>query len=268
MNRELIEKHLSPDSRADIGEILLFEEIDSTNAESLRLLRSGKRGNWIVLAQTQTAGRGRSGRRWYSHKGAGIYLSLVRQLTMQTNALQSLSLVTAISLHSTLAALGVQNLQLKWPNDVLHEKSKLAGILLELHSTNSALHIVFGVGINLDLPTQALQEIGRPVTDLNSLTENQLHAEEIVAVFISKLSSNVADFEIHGFSSFQDQWNSLDCYIGHDIVIQNGSERIIGKSLGVDRSGAQLIQTAGGRRAVSGGEIIPSLGEYSEGSAT
>jgi BirA family biotin operon repressor/biotin-[acetyl-CoA-carboxylase] ligase len=268
MNRELIEKHLSPDFGVDIGEILLFEEIDSTNAESLRLIRSGKRGNWVVLAQSQSAGRGRSGRHWYSHKGAGIYLSLVRQFTMKANALQSLSLVTAISLHSTLITLGVKNLQLKWPNDVLHEKRKLAGILLELQNTSSALYIVFGIGINLALPAQARHEIDRPVTDLNSLTENQLHAEEIVAVLLNKLLSNIAVFESRGFSSFQDEWNRLDCYVGHDIVIQNSRERIIGKSLGVDQSGAQLIQTAGGRQAVIGGEIIPSLREYSEGSAT
>ena len=133
MNKAFIEKHLSPGSRGDLGEIILFEEIDSTNAESLRLLKAGRTGSWIVLAQSQTAGRGRSGRSWSSYPGAGIYLSLVRRCNLAADALQSLSLVTAISRHAALTALGVQNLQLKWPNDVLHEKRKLAGILLELH---------------------------------------------------------------------------------------------------------------------------------------
>ena len=142
MNEALIEKHLSPEARADLGEVILFEEIDSTNAESLRLLKAGKTGSWIVLAQSQIAGRGRSGRTWSSYKGAGIYLSLVRRFTLAADALQSLSLVTAISLHAALTALGVQNLQLKWPNDVLHEKRKLAGILLELHKMESTLHVV------------------------------------------------------------------------------------------------------------------------------
>ncbi|HIA59121.1 MAG TPA: biotin--[acetyl-CoA-carboxylase] ligase [Gammaproteobacteria bacterium] len=268
MNEALIEKHLSPEARADLGEVILFEEIDSTNAESLRLLKAGKTGSWIVLAQSQIAGRGRSGRTWSSYKGAGIYLSLVRRFTLAADALQSLSLVTAISLHAALTALGVQNLQLKWPNDVLHEKRKLAGILLELHKMESTLHVVFGVGINLDLPAQAVKEIGRPVTDLNSLADNEVNTEELVALFINALLPNVINFEATGFSPFQDDWNRLDCYINHDIVIQNGNERIIGKSLGVDNSGAQLMQTATGRQTIIGGEIFPSLRELATGSPT
>ena len=266
MNKEFIEKHLSLDSRGNLGEIILFEEIDSTNAESLRLLKAGRTGSWIVLAQSQTAGRGRSGRTWSSYPGAGIYLSLVRRFTLAADALQSLSLVTAISLHAALTALGVPNLQLKWPNDVLHEKRKLAGILLELHKMGSTLHIVFGVGINLDLPEQAVKEIGRPVTDLNSLTANAVDTEELIAIFINALLPNVIHFEATGFSPFQDDWNRLDCYIDHDIVIQNGSQRVIGKSLGVDSSGAQLLQTATGTQTIIGGEIFPSLRELVAGS--
>ena len=268
MNKEFIENHLSPDSRADLGEIILFEEIDSTNAESLRLLKAGRTGSWIVLAQSQTAGRGRGGRTWSSYPGAGVYLSLVRRFTLDADALQSLSLVTAISLHAALTALGVQNLQLKWPNDVLHEKRKLAGILLELHKLGSSLIIVFGVGRKRHLPSQEVKEIGRQVTDLNSLTANEVNKEELVALFINALLPNVINFEERGFSPFQDAWNRLDCYINHDIVIQNGGQRIIGKSLGVDTSGAQLMQTATGRQTIIGGEIFPSLRELAAGSAT
>jgi BirA family biotin operon repressor/biotin-[acetyl-CoA-carboxylase] ligase len=132
----------------------------------------------------------------------------------------------------------------------------------------STLHVVFGVGINLDLPAQAVKEIGRPVTDLNSLADNEVNTEELVALFINALLPNVINFEATGFSPFQDDWNRLDCYINHDIVIQNGNERIIGKSLGVDNSGAQLMQTATGRQTIIGGEIFPSLRELATGSPT
>lgn len=261
MKKQLIEKSLSPAARASINEIQLFDDIDSSNAESLRQIQAGKRGVWIVLAETQSAGRGRRGRSWYSRRGAGIYLSLVRQFTLDSGDLQSLSLVAAISLQSALSGLGVENLQLKWPNDVLHRKRKLAGILLELQATQSCIHLVFGIGINLKLPASALVEIGRPVTDLNSLTENSLVAEEVVAAVVSELLCNIERFEADGFSVFQQVWNRQDCYLGSDIVIENGPNRTIGTSLGVDASGALVLQCANGRQLISGGEIFPSLRE-------
>jgi BirA family biotin operon repressor/biotin-[acetyl-CoA-carboxylase] ligase len=113
-----------------------------------------------------------------------------------------------------------------------------------------------------------VKEIGRPVTDLNSLTAKAVDTEELIALFINALLPNVIHFEVAGFSPFQDDWNRLDCYINHDIVIQNGSQRIIGKSLGVDSSGAQLMQTATGRQTIIGGEIFPSLRERVAGSPT
>ena len=104
MKEQAIRSQLSPASIHVFGEIQLYDQIDSTNAAALRQLQSGKTGNWILLAQSQTAGRGRRGKQWLSPPGAGIYLSLVRQFDMAANALQALSLVTALSLQQALEA--------------------------------------------------------------------------------------------------------------------------------------------------------------------
>ena len=133
MDEQILRNLLTLESEKSIGKVQIFDEIDSTNSESLRQIQSGNIENRVVVASSQTAGRGRRGRQWLSPKNAGIYLSLTRRFSMEANALQALSLVTAISVVEALYQLGAQGLQLKWPNDVLFEKKKLAGILLELH---------------------------------------------------------------------------------------------------------------------------------------
>jgi len=264
MNQQAIQNLLSPEALVVIDDIQLFDEIDSTNAESLRQIQAGKTGNRLILAVSQTAGRGRRGREWLSLSGAGIYLSFTRQFNLEPNALQGLSLLTAISLQSALSDLGISGLQLKWPNDVLHEKKKLAGILLELQDSGQAVYVVFGVGVNINLPEKARQEIGRPVTDIAALTDPVADINAIVATLMNTLCANLALYEKDGFAPFQQTWNQLDCYKGSDIVIESGENRSLGKSLGVDASGALLMQTASGQRRISGGEIFPSLREASD----
>ena len=267
MDKQTIQNLLSSSARDVIDDIQLFAEIDSTNAESIRQIEAGKSGNWVVLAKSQTAGKGRRGKHWISPQGAGIYLSFVRQFELEPNALQGLSLVTAMSVQSALDGLGISGLKLKWPNDVLHNKKKLAGILLELQRTEQMLHVVFGIGVNIILPEEVVQKIGRPVTDIAAIGKASLdHRPQgintVVAAIIDTLCANLVVYEQDGFVPFCETWNQLDCYLGSDIVIESGEKRTIGRSLGVDGSGALLLQTANGRQQIFGGEIFPSLREH------
>ncbi len=264
METNKIHKQLSAETRRSFDEIQFLDEIDSTNAEALRQIQSGKTGNWVILANSQSAGRGRRGRHWVSPASAGIYLSVVRQFTLAADALQALSLVTALSVQQSLSSLGVLGLQLKWPNDLLHQKQKLAGILLELHQGEPANHVVFGVGVNLAIPEDSKRQIERPVTDISSISDSVLDSSTIVAAILEQLCINLQVYETEGFKPFVDSWNAKDCYLNADIVIQNGERRTIGRSLGVDESGALIMQTAVGRQVVNGGEIFPTLRELAD----
>lgn len=264
MEKKKIHKLLSPGTRRVFNDIQLLDEIDSTNAEALRQLQAGKTGDWIILANSQTAGRGRRGRHWVSPSGAGIYLSVVKQFTLAADALQGLSLVTALSVQQSLSSLGIKGLQLKWPNDVLHQKKKLAGILLELHQGEPVNHVVFGIGVNLVLPEDSRRQIDRPVTDISSIHASVPDSSTIVAAILEELRINLQDYARAGFKPFADNWNGKDCYLNVDIVIQNGETRTIGRSLGVDESGALIMQTAVGRQVLNGGEIFPSLRELAD----
>lgn len=264
MDEQTLRNLLNLESEKSIDRIQIFDEIDSTNSESLRQIQLGSTESRVVVASSQTAGRGRRGRQWLSPKNAGIYLSLTRRFSMEANALQALSLVTAISVLEALQELGAQELQLKWPNDVLFEKKKLAGILLELQQKEASRFVVFGIGVNIELPTESLERIDRPATDLNSIISEPPSRVILLATLLNHLCRNLEKYEGSGFSSFEERWNGLDCYRMSDIEIQNGESRLIGKSLGVNAEGSLLLQTAKGMQSINGGEVFPSLRPLSE----
>lgn len=242
-----------------LTDVQQFAEIDSTNVEAMRQLQSGKTGCFLLLAHAQSAGRGRRGRVWRSPAGAGVYMTLVRPFALGTTGLQALSLITALSVHEALKSYGIVGIQLKWPNDLLVEKHKLAGILLELKQTNNASYVLFGIGINLLLPVDVRDSIDQPVTDLGTLLRCTPDKSMVVTRVIECLLKNLEEFENSAFSTFQARWNALDCYFGQDIVLQLGEQRKIGNAQGVDETGALLLKTAMELEKISGGEISSSI---------
>jgi len=257
--QEINQFNIPVELKKRLTDVQYFTEIDSTNTEAMRQLDSGKTGNFLLLAHAQSAGKGRRGRIWQSPAGAGIYLTLVRPFARDIKELQALSLVTALSVQEALALSAVSGIQLKWPNDLLVNKRKLAGILLELKQCNGVNYVVFGVGINLNLPNAVREAIDQPVTDLMSLSQAIPDKSLLVTIVVETLLNNLLEFEKTAFASFQSRWNALDCYRHLDIVLQIGDVQKIGRSMGVNESGALLLQTASGLEVIRGGEVFPSL---------
>ena len=249
-------------------EIQQFSVIDSTNAEAMRQLQTGRKGSFLLLAHTQTAGKGRRGKVWQSPPGAGIYMTLVRPFPHTTRELQALSLITALSVHEALQTYQIPDFQLKWPNDLLVGKRKLGGILLEMRQSNDASYVLFGIGLNLKLPDATRGEIDQPAIDLNSLLQSTPDKSLIVAQLIESLFKNLEEFGNTSFDSFQARWNALDCFIGQKIESHIGSQRKIGKSMGVDATGALILKTEAGIEKIGGGEIFPSIFRANENDCT
>ena len=130
MDRDSLLKYLASHSVKSISRVHTFSEIDSTNSEAERLISNGIADVQLVIADAQSAGRGRRGRDWVSPSGSGLYLSLVYPFSVGTFGLQGLSLVTALSAHAVIRNLGVESLQLKWPKDLLVGNKNLSGLLL------------------------------------------------------------------------------------------------------------------------------------------
>jgi len=227
-------------------------ETGSTNADLLA--RAGSlEHNLLLVALSQTAGRGRAGRSWLSGSGS-LTFSLAWKFQLPLHALAGLPLAVGVALAETLAALDVR-VQLKWPNDVLKDGAKLAGVLIETQAVASGgLWAVIGVGMNLALPDELEQAIGRPAASAPWLAS--MDRAVLVAALLDHLAACLAQFEQHGFAAFSARWNRLHAWQGSPVaIIDHGATLHEGIAAGVDDSGALLLDTAAGRIAIVAGDV-------------
>lgn len=237
----------------------LHFSIDSTNAEASRKAMQGEQA-FLVLAEHQAQGRGRRGRSWVSPFGRNIYMSLLWPFQSGVAALEGLSLVCALVVIKALQGLGCEGFNVKWPNDILFQQHKLAGILLEISGDVSGpCHVVIGIGVNARMPAGAGAAIDQPYSDLESASEQTIDRNLLAASLINELVLALAEFEVHGFAPFREDWMRLDAYAGQPVEIRAGNYGHIGIAAGVDMSGCLLLDTTEGRVTISGGEMLPSL---------
>lgn len=259
MTAQSLRRRLEPELSAALGEVRVCAEIDSTNAAALRLLRESGFRPRLLLARRQTAGRGRRGRVWHSPANAGIYLSLTR-IAPPGTGLQALSLVMALALLAALRELGLARARVKWPNDILVDDAKLAGVLLEVVQGKDGFGVVIGVGINRLMSPMNKTRIDRPVTDLAGELTPLPDDHTIIAAICQQMLEKEAIFLTQGFPPFRDQWNREDCYLGREVRIQEGKREHIGRHAGVDDSGALIVRNGAHTEVIHGGEIIPGSG--------
>ncbi|MDP2562549.1 bifunctional biotin--[acetyl-CoA-carboxylase] ligase/biotin operon repressor BirA [Psychrobium sp. 1_MG-2023] len=210
---------------------------------------------YTVFAEAQTAGRGRRGRTWASPLGASLYFSMHWRFEQGISATMGLSLAVGIALSEALVELGVNELGLKWPNDVYYQGRKLAGILIELEGQGSdSCDIVIGVGINVQLPDSVTEQIDQPFADL-AQTGINLDRNVIAATILRHLMQVMNTFEQRGFSAFVERWNVVDCFVGTPVNLLIGQRTISGISRGVDAQGGIVVESDGEQQTYYGGEI-------------
>jgi BirA family biotin operon repressor/biotin-[acetyl-CoA-carboxylase] ligase len=236
--------------------VCVVEETGSTNADLLAALPSLS-GPMLLIARSQTAGRGRAGRSWLSAPGKSLTFSLAWKFNLPVHALVGLPLAVGVSIAESLAMFNVQ-VKLKWPNDVLHEGRKLAGILIESAGAGSVPHdaswAVAGIGINMALGESMVAEIGRPVASIPWLAE--LDQDMLMATLASGLAEALVQFEHEGLGAFTQRWNALHAYTGQPVMIlDNGKLQHEGLAIGVDDVGRFLLDTAAGRQAIMAGDV-------------
>jgi BirA family biotin operon repressor/biotin-[acetyl-CoA-carboxylase] ligase len=235
--------------------IRVVAETGSTNADLLAAL-STLTSPTLLLAEAQSAGRGRAGGVWLSAPGAGLTFSLAWKFRLPLNALMGLSLVIGVVIADLLVRLGV-DAKLKWPNDLLKGGNKLCGVLIETAaSENKAgdeIWAVIGIGLNVTNPAGMETQIGHPVADLAGL---ELDREAFMAALLSDLADAMALFESEGFKAFMARWNELHIHSGQAVVILDGN-RVIheGIALGVDQIGRLVLENAGVQTAIMAGEV-------------
>jgi BirA family biotin operon repressor/biotin-[acetyl-CoA-carboxylase] ligase len=251
-----IQTALSPATRKQLGELELHWEIDSTSSEIQRRLAELPDLS-MVLAETQSAGRGRRGRRWLSPPGLNIYLSCLKRFDAGFAALSGLSLAVGVIVMRALTALGIDGAGLKWPNDVLSDGGKLAGILVELGGEyQGPCAAVIGVGLNVRLTSALHEQAGQPVNDLATLAAGNVpDRNRVAAALITALADGLGQFEREGFAAFVDEYAQHDLLRGKALNVQGALGPLDGTGAGVDARGALLLQTGEDVRAIDSADV-------------
>jgi len=209
-----------------------------------------------LIAGGQTAGRGPAGGDWLSAPGKSLTFSLAWKFALPTHALVGLPLAVGVALADALSMFDVK-VELKWPNDVLHEGRKLAGILIETAAagkTPDANWAVIGIGLNLALDDDVAARIGRPVASAPRLAEPDQNL--LAATLVSRLAETLLQFEQQGLAAFLPRWNALHAYAGQPVVLlDQGRVLHDGIAIGIDPIGRLLLDTAHGRVAVMAGDV-------------
>lgn len=263
LDRDRLLSHLSLEAQALLGEIQLPGIVDSTNSLALRHIADGGGKGFVCSAEQQTAGRGRRGRSWISPYGDNIYMSLVWEFDGGAAALEGLSLTVGVAIVEALETLGISELKLKWPNDILFNGKKLAGILLEMVGDAAGLcQVVIGLGVNVQMSAKMGREIDQAWTDIRSIPGGDwVERNQLQAALLNQLLPIVRDFQRQGFSDFRQRWLDRDAYAGQSVVLISGENRICGKAAGVDGHGALLLDTAAGMQTFNGGELSLRLSQ-------
>lgn len=234
--------------------ILVFDSIDSTNAEALRAIERGQPAPFLVLAERQTAGRGRRGRKWASPFAENIYYSLVLRIDGGMRQLEGLSLVVGLAVMQALRELGISGAGLKWPNDVLVGQKKIAGILLELVGDPADVcHVVLGVGINVNM--QITDEVDQQWTSMRLESGKVFDRNHLVGELGAMLQAYLYRHQVDGFSAIQAEWEQNHLWQGRAVSLIAGVNHIEGEVLGIDSQGALRLKVGDVEKVFSGGEL-------------
>ncbi|MCF5222430.1 bifunctional biotin--[acetyl-CoA-carboxylase] ligase/biotin operon repressor BirA [Pseudomonas syringae] len=231
-----------------------YDSIDSTNAEASRLIALGAPMPLLVVAEQQTAGRGRRGRKWVSPFAENLYYSLVLRIDGGMRQLEGLSLLVGLAVMNVLRDMGVQGAGLKWPNDVLVGRQKIAGILLELIGDPADVcHVIIGVGVNVNMRVST--EVDQLWTSVRLQTGAPADRNTIAARISAQLEALLAVHRQEGFLAFQKEWEQGHLWQGAAVKLLSGIETVEGVVLGVDSLGALRLEVNGLEKSFSGGEL-------------
>ncbi|MEH6589938.1 MAG: bifunctional biotin--[acetyl-CoA-carboxylase] ligase/biotin operon repressor BirA [Halioglobus sp.] len=249
---------LRPEVIELLQELDVHEVIDSTNMEAQRRIELGGATGYVCTAEQQTSGRGRRGRTWVSPFARNVYLSLVWEFTQGAAALEGMSLAVGVAVARALESCGISGVQLKWPNDLLYQKAKLGGVLLEmLGDATGTCQVVVGVGLNVDMPADSARGIDQAWTDLSAISGDKVVPDRsaLIAALLNQLLPLLAGFQESGFGKWQQAWLERDAHADKSVILHVGEDTMAGTARGVDERGALLLETTVGIKPIYGGEI-------------
>lgn len=259
LDRQTLRAHLHATTRTCLSELEVFPLIDSTNTRAMERAAQGQSG-YVCLAELQSAGRGRRGRAWVSPFGKNIYLSITWSFDAGAAALEGLSLAVGVALARVLRDLGIEDIALKWPNDILCHGRKLAGVLLEMTGDPAGVcQVVVGVGLNVAMPASSENQIDQPWIDVQTLLSQAglppVARNFLAAALIDELLPLLQSFQRDGFQAYRADWMALDAFANCPVELRSGDKAIYGVARGVSETGALCLEIEGQLQYFYGGEV-------------
>jgi BirA family biotin operon repressor/biotin-[acetyl-CoA-carboxylase] ligase len=237
----------------------VYEELVSTSDHLLAVAELPAGRFDACLAEFQSAGRGRRGRRWLAPFASGLCLSVNWSFRDAPSALSALSLAAGVAILRALRRLDIHGLALKWPNDIVHGRRKLGGILIDMRGEAAGpAYVVVGAGINVRLPQglrAELQAEGIEAAGLVELLDQPLGRNALAASLVNEIALALEEFGARGLSAFMDEWQSADDLIDQPVRVLQGAETVEGLARGIDADGALLVDVGGARRRILSGEV-------------
>jgi len=244
----------SLDGRFDVD---VVASCDSTNSALLRQAEAGAPSGRVLVAEVQTAGRGRRGRHWVSASADSLTFSLLWRFPLPINRLSGLSLAVGVAVSRALEALGAVGVCLKWPNDILLRQAdgdaKLAGILIELQADRRGVCTVIGIGLNLRLPGD---EVPQPAAGLAQAMSQLPGRTELLAELLRQLALTLDAFAVDGLPSCKTDWLARHAWQDAPVTLLDAEQPPRhGLCRGVDDEGALLLETASGLERILSGDV-------------
>ncbi len=231
------------------------DECDSTNSELMRRAEQGAPSGTVIVADRQSAGRGRRGRSWLSSPESSLTFSLLWRFAGPATRLSGLSLAVGVGLARALDSLGASGVCLKWPNDVLLETkgdfAKLAGILIELSSDRRGTQAIVGIGLNLAEPPADLPQAAAGLAEAG-VSANR---HDVLAAILTELAAVLDCFAAQGFAGLRSAWQGYHAWQGVTVQILGEAQAMSGCCLGVDDDGALLVDNGQGIERIFSGDV-------------
>jgi BirA family biotin operon repressor/biotin-[acetyl-CoA-carboxylase] ligase len=245
-------------STHDLGQVLhWFAEVGSTNDVAKRLAEEGAAHGEVVIAERQTAGRGRRGRAWASPPGGNLYFSVVLRPDLPPQRAPEITLVAAVALCHAVRRAGV-DAGIKWPNDLVVGERKLCGILTEMAADPDRVQwVVLGAGVNLnggleDLP----EEVRAQATSLSAERGQPVPRALFAAAAFALLEEWLDRYAEGGFGAVRDEWRVLSETLGREVRVSVDGKELTGVAEDIDESGALLVRIGGRLEALRVGDVV------------
>jgi BirA family biotin operon repressor/biotin-[acetyl-CoA-carboxylase] ligase len=229
--------------------IVCLEQTASTNGDAFRLAEQGAAEGTVVLADTQSGGKGRMGRVWSSPPGVNLYCSIILRPAIVPYEAPQLTFLSAVAVARSIERISDIVPEIKWPNDVLIKGQKVAGLLNEMSAETDAVNfVILGIGVNLNMTEEQFPpDLRHPATSILRESGRPVGRSGFCSIMLNELDRLYADFRTHGFGPVREEWQRRCNAHGRELSISDGGSEIVrGMFAGIDGSGALLVRGTDG----------------------